>query len=134
VIFDSGVASVNRDMIASDQLWPDVARKKVQARKSLDLAAAVVASGDQDAALEQVRTALTLEARWRLLADGCFPLSRAELSGQLKEAGYLDLAEGLAATIVGAPSLHALERYLQAACRVLDARLTVADDARIGAV
>jgi hypothetical protein len=133
VVFDSGVVSVSRDMVASDQLWPDVGRKKVQVRKSLGIAAAVVASGDHDAALEQVRTALTLEARWRLLADGCFPLSRAELPGQLMEASYLDLADGLAATVFRTPSLPALERYVQAAYRLLDAPPAVAEDARVGA-
>ena len=61
----------------------------------------MVESGDSDAAVEQVRTALTLTARWRLLEDETFPLSRAELPAQLKKHGYMTLA------IAGSRSGHA---------------------------
>jgi hypothetical protein len=72
----------------------------------------MVQSGDLDAAVEQVRTALTLVARWQLLVDGVFPLSRGELPVQLKERGRSDLAAGLDATIVGLPTLEDLGRSL----------------------
>jgi hypothetical protein len=77
VVFDEGIVRDSVRLIDEQHLWPDPARKEQQARKSLGIARAMVASGDHDAAVEQVRTALTLTARWRLLADQLFPLSRA---------------------------------------------------------
>ncbi len=77
VVFDEGIVRDTVRLIDEQRLWPDPARKKKQASKSLSIARAIVASGDHDAALEQVRTALTLTARWRLLADRRFPLSKS---------------------------------------------------------
>lgn len=79
----------------------------------------MVASGDADAAVEQVRTALTLTARWRLLEDRAFPLSRAELPAQLEKLGYTTLAKGLAETIRSAPALDVLGLYVDAADELL---------------
>jgi hypothetical protein len=59
----------------------------------------MVASGDQDAALEQVRTALSLAARARLLHAGVFPGARDELPQQLADLGLPDVGEALASTI-----------------------------------
>jgi hypothetical protein len=124
VVFDKGIVRESVRLIAEQRLWPDSARKEKQARKSLKIARAMVASGDRDAAVEQVRTSLTLAARWRLLEDRVFPLSRAELPGQLREVGYMKLAKGLAATISGMPSLEELAAYVEAAGRLLHAPST----------
>ncbi len=121
VVFDDGTARGCIRQIAEGRLWPDVARKRQQARRSLQTAEAMVASQDHDAALEQVRTALTLVARWRLLAAGRFPLSRAEIPNQLVRLGDPTLAEGLATTIHGTPSLARLARVVANGFELLDA-------------
>jgi hypothetical protein len=126
VVFDKGIVKESVRLITEQQLWPDPARKEKQARKSVKIARAMVASGDRDAAVEQVRTALTLAARWRLLEDWVFPLSRAELPGQLREVGYMKLAKGLAATIDKTPSLEELAVHIEAAGRLFDTPSAVA--------
>lgn len=127
VILDRGIVQESRRLIEEGKLWPDVNRKADQAVKSLKIARMMVESGDQDAAVEQVRTALTLVARWQLLADGVFPLSRGELPPQLKERGQSDLAAGLDATIAGLPTLEDLAQSLAVA------RCLVEQDAPRGA-
>jgi hypothetical protein len=107
-------------LVAEQRLWPDPARKPQQARKSLAIARAMVESGDHDAAVEQVRTALSLIARWRLLEDGQFPLARAELPAQLEELDHTRLAIDLDATIHDAPPLHQLGLFVNAAYDLLD--------------
>jgi hypothetical protein len=121
VVFDEGIVRETMRLIDEQRLWPDPARKKEQARKSLSVTRAIVASGDHDAAVEQVRTALTLTARWRLLAARRFPLSRAELPIQLEELGYMTLATDLARTIHGAPDLDELALEVEKAYDLLDA-------------
>jgi hypothetical protein len=120
VIFDSGIVNDSLRLIEQRGLWPDVSRKADQSIKSLKVAMAMVQSGDQDAAVEQVRTALTLAARWQLLAVHRFPLSRAELPTQLNEVGLSDLAVGLAATITGYPQLEELGEFLGVVQRLVD--------------
>jgi len=120
IVLDEGIVRETVRLIDEQRLWPDPARKKKQARKSLGIARAIVASGDHDAAVEQVRTALTLTARWRLLADRQFPLSRAELPIQLEGLGYMTLATALATTIDGAPGLDELALEVETACGLLD--------------
>ncbi len=120
VIFDDGVIRDAVREIVEHRLWPDPARKRQQAEKSLRIALAMVESGDHDAAIEQVRTALTLTARWHLLEHRLFPLSRGELPSQLQELGTADLATSLAGTIHGAPALAELARSVQSATELLD--------------
>jgi hypothetical protein len=120
VVFDDGIIRDSIRLVAEQRLWPDPARKKQQARKSLGIARAMVESGDHDAAVEQVRTALSLIARWRLLEDGQFPLTRAELPAQLEELGHTGLAIDLDATIHDAPPLDRLGLSVQAAYDLLD--------------
>jgi hypothetical protein len=129
VIFDDGTVAAGVDRLERERLWPDVVRKRSQAERSLRTARAMVDSGDHDAAVEQVRTALTLTARWRLLAAGQFPLSRSELPGQLHEEGLSALAGALSAAIHGVPSLEHLRADVIAARRVLDEPLRRRDDA-----
>jgi hypothetical protein len=121
VVFDEGIVRETVGLIDEQRLWPDPARKKEQARKSLSVARAIVASGDHDAAVEQARTALTLTARWRLLTARRFPLSRAELPIQLEELGYMTLATALARTIHGAPDLDELALEVEKIYDLFDA-------------
>jgi len=119
VVFDTGIVRESQDLIAEQKLWPDPLRKRQQAQKSLGIARAMVASGDHEAAVEQVRTALTLAARWRLLADRMFPLSRPEIPAQLEDLGYNALAADLRATIVEAPQLTRLAQSVETTIALL---------------
>lgn len=108
VLFDSGVVRAGAAAIAREDLWPDPVRKLEQARTTLEFADKMVASGDDDAALEQVRAALSLVARWWLLKHEVFPLARDELSEQLSQLGQPELAEGLHSCIHARPPASAL--------------------------
>lgn len=119
IVFDTGIIRESKDLIAVQELWPDPLRKWQQAQKSLGIARAMVASGDHEAAVEQVRTALTLAARWCLLEDQRFPLSRPELPAQLEDLGYKTLAADLRATITEAPPLTRLARSVEATIALL---------------
>lgn len=113
VVFDNGVLQEAVRLIVEQRPWPDVERKRAHASKSMKLAVRFVESGDEDAALLQVRTALSLAARARLLAEGIFPLSRAELPRQLEEIGSPAAARALDATIYGSPSLIELAQAVK---------------------
>lgn len=108
VVFDDGTVRRALRLIANRQLWPDVRRKRAHAAKSLELAGRFVSTGDQDGSLVQVRTALSLAARARLLSAGIFPLARAELPAQLEAIGCAQAARDLAATIHQSPPLAEL--------------------------
>ena len=108
IVSDDGTLRRALRLIAERQLWPNAERKRDHATQSLELAERFVATGDEDGALGQVRTALSLAARARLLSAGEFPLSRAELPAQLHEMGSDPAARALAATIHAAPSLPEL--------------------------
>lgn len=108
VIFDDGTLLRALRLMADARPWPDVERKRRHAAKSLDLARRVVESGDEDGALLQVRTALSLAARAHLLAHGEFPMTRAELPEQLAAARQVAAAEALQSCIHGQPSLASL--------------------------
>ena len=115
VLFDSGALRQAAGRAAEWDLWPDPERKLRQARRTLEFAESLLASGDSVAAIEQVRGALSLTARWWLLAHDVFPLARAELPAQLREVGQPTLAAALEATIHGRPSLAALAASLTTA-------------------
>ena len=108
VVFDDGTLLEAIRLITERRPWPDIERKRDHAAKSLELARRVVESGDQDGALVQVRTGLSLAARAYLLSKGEFPMSRAELPGQLLAAGELGAAQALRACIQGEPPLEVL--------------------------
>jgi len=108
VLFDSGVMHEAARYVAERDLWPDPERKLRQARGALDFAEKMVASGDYEAALEQVRGALSLMARWLLLSHDVFPLARDELPGQLDQLGHVDLARPLRRSIRERPSSEEL--------------------------
>jgi predicted nucleotidyltransferase len=92
VLHDDGILQAASSHIQENQLAPSADRKLIQARRGLSLAQLVLESGDLDAAREQCRAALTTVARWLLIANGVFPFSRDELSGQLQTLGRPDLA------------------------------------------
>lgn len=108
VVFDDGTARRGLRLIDESRPWPDVERKRDHAVKSLALAERFVATGDEDGALEQVRTALSLAARAKLLQVGVFPLCRAEMPLQLDAVGHPKAARALTEAIHGAPTLEAL--------------------------
>ena len=99
VLFDSGALREAAVYATGRDLWPDPERKLRQARRTLDFAEQLLGSGDCAAALEQVRGALSLTARWWLLAHDVFPLARAELPAQLIGTNQPALARALEATI-----------------------------------
>lgn len=109
VVFDHGPAENAMTLIMRRALWPDPARKREHAAKSLGFARRFVATGDRDGAILQVRTALSLAARAHLLGLKIFPLSRAELPDQLRAVGRGEAAAALTSSIRAAPSLDELE-------------------------
>jgi predicted nucleotidyltransferase len=108
VLFDSGALREAAAQAADRDLWPDPERKLRQARPALGFAEQLIASGDNAAALEQVRGALSLTARWWLLAHDVFPLARAELPAQLAGVDQPALARALEASIHGRPDVDSL--------------------------
>jgi len=95
VLHDNGILKAACGHIEESGLVPSAERKLIQARRGVSLARLVLESGDVDAAREQCRAALTTIARWLLIANGEFPLSRDELSDQLPALGRFDLAAAL---------------------------------------
>jgi hypothetical protein len=108
IVLDDGTLLEAIRLMAEHRPWPDIVRKRDHAEKSLELARRVVESGDQDGALVQVRTGLSLAARAYLLSKREFPMSRAELPGQLLATGNAGAARALQACIQGDPSLESL--------------------------
>jgi len=115
VLFDAGVLFEAAAQAADRDLWPDPERKLRQARQTLDFAERLLASGDHAAALEQVRGALSLTARWWLLAHDVFPLARAELPAQLRDLHQPALARALEEAIHEGPDRYSLAASLEAA-------------------
>lgn len=111
VVFDHG--PIRSALARFGNAWPDSTRKRAHAAKSLDLASRFVATEDQDGAIVQVRTALSLAARAHLLGLGVFPLSRVELPVQLRAVGQSEAADALAASIHAKPSLTELARAVK---------------------
>jgi hypothetical protein len=103
------IEAVERD------LWPDPERKLRQARQTLSFAERLIASGDHAAALEYVRGALSLTARWWLLAHDVFPLARAELPAQLAQTRQIAFARALEGSIHDRPDIAALTASLDTA-------------------
>jgi hypothetical protein len=115
VLFDSGALREAAVLATEHDLWPDPARKLRQACQTLDFAEQLISSGDYAAALEQVRGALSLTARWWLLAHDVFPLARDELADQLRELRQPALADALTASIHDRPDAAALAANLATA-------------------
>lgn len=109
-----GVMRAAYERIAREGLWPDPVRKLERAAALANLAERVLGIEDRDAGQEHVRAGLTALARGLLLADRTFPLARAELSGQLREAGHDEVAGWLQRSIHEPLPLHALGHALVA--------------------
>jgi predicted nucleotidyltransferase len=122
VLFDSGVMREAARYVAEHDAWPDPERKLHQAQGAFDFAEQMVASGDYDAALEQVRGVLSLTARWLLLSHDVFPLARDELPGQLEQRGYMGLAHALRRSIRERPSAEGLREAVAHAREVSEAK------------
>lgn len=112
VVFDQAPVRDCLLLIARSDIWPDPLRKRNLASKSVDLARRFVATGDVDAAAEQVRTAVSLAARAYLLSVGVFPLSRAEMPEQLELAERLEAASTLRRCVHNTMSLPELAEAL----------------------
>jgi hypothetical protein len=113
VLHDDGILQEASRYIEDHGLEPSAARKLVQARRGLSLARLVLESGDLEAAREQSRAALTTVARWLLIANGVFPLARDELSDQVLDLGYFDLAAALDGLIHVQPCREELHAGLE---------------------
>jgi len=84
-----------RDELLPVAPWPDHERKRNQARIRLAFAEQLVRIGDDDAAREELRFALSHLARAALLEQGVFPLSRGELASQLRAVSDDHLATAI---------------------------------------
>lgn len=71
----------------------DVAEKR--ADRAAELLKKLQTIGDEDAVAEQYLSVLTHRARSFLLRKGIFPISRPELSAQLRQSGQTELASQL---------------------------------------
>lgn len=120
VLHDDGILREASRYIEEKGLEPSAERKLVQAHRGLSLARLVLESCDLEAAREQSRAALTTVARWLLIANGVFPLSRDELAGQVLALGYFDLAAALDRLIHAAPCGDKLRTGLEVGEQLVD--------------
>lgn len=119
ILHDSGTFRDALSWLAASRVMPTPERKLRQAQRMLPLVSRIVASGDLDAAQESVRAVLTTTARWLLLAERLFPLSRDELAGQLHSLGYIDLSAALHRSIHDEPQLDELAQAVRLASTVV---------------
>jgi hypothetical protein len=113
ILHDDGILRAASRNLEETGLTPSAERKLTQAHRGLRLARVVLESGDSEAAREQCRAALTTLARWLLIANGVFPLSRDELSGQLLTLDCFELATALQRLIHDEPSRDELRSGLR---------------------
>jgi hypothetical protein len=78
---------------------PSATSAEKRAARALNAATGLAAGGDEDAARELRLSALTQQARARLLRGGMFPLSRPELPQQLASIGEWEIASELDARL-----------------------------------
>jgi hypothetical protein len=113
ILHDDGILKAASSHIEESGLAPSAERKLIQARRGLSLARLVLESGDVEAAREQCRAVLTTVARWLLIANGEFPLSRDEISDQLLGLDCSKLAMALRRLIHEEPSSEDMHADLQ---------------------
>lgn len=94
--------------------WPRPEAKLAHAARKVVTARALLEMGDTAAATEEARYAASHLARGVLLAQGVFPLSRPELSQQLRDCGQDALAIALEATGVADAGHESVESVLRA--------------------
>jgi hypothetical protein len=119
ILHDDGILRGASSYIEEHTLTPSAERKLTQALRGLSLARLVLESGDVEAAREQCRAALTTIARWWLIANGEFPLSRNELFDQLLTLDCFDLAAALHRLIHDGPSRDELRTGLELAEKLI---------------
>ena len=95
------------------QTWPDWRKKILHATRRLVLAKTLLATGDIDAASEEVLYAASHAARAVLLKSKVFPLARAELVSQTRNIGHERLAQMLETFLFGAPDENAVQSGMQ---------------------
>jgi len=88
---------------------PSAAAAEERAARALNASAGLAAGGDEDAAHELRLSALTQQARARLIRSGVFPLSRPELTQQLASIGAWELASELEALILARDTFSGVE-------------------------
>jgi hypothetical protein len=113
ILHDDGILQAASSHLEESGLMPSAERKLTQARRALSLAQLLLQCDDVEAAREQCRAALTTLARWLLIANGVFPLSRDELSEQLLTLGCPELATALHRLIHDEPSSDELRTGLE---------------------
>ncbi len=118
ILFDTDVLRKATVTAIQQDLWPDPARKLRQAKRAIDFSQKVASTGDYGALLEVSRGALSLTARWWLLAHDVFPLARDELAQQLREVDQPGLATALEGSIHRRPSVAAIASWLDEANRL----------------
>jgi predicted nucleotidyltransferase len=119
ILHDDGILQDASRYIEESGLTPSAERKLTQARRGCSLARLILEGGDVEAAREQCRAALTTIARWWLIANGEFPLSRNELSDQLLTLDCFDLAAALHRLIHDEPSREELRTGLELAEKLI---------------
>ncbi len=119
IMHDDGILRDASRHVEEHGLAPSAERKLTQARRGFSLALLVLEGTDVEAAREQCRAALTTTARWWLIANGEFPLSRNELSDQLLVLGCVDLATALHRLIHDEPSRGELRTGLELAEKLI---------------
>jgi predicted nucleotidyltransferase len=87
---------------------PSAAIAEERSRRAERTARELLASGDDEAALEMAVAALTHRARARLISAGVYPASRLELPEQLRDIGELELGERLLAALNRGATAQAL--------------------------
>jgi hypothetical protein len=113
VLHDNGILKAACGHIEESGLAPSAERKLIQARRGLNLARLVLECDDVETAREQCRSALTVIARWLLIANGEFPLCRGELADQLVMLGCPELATALHQLIHDEPSSEEMRAGLE---------------------
>lgn len=101
VVSDDGTFSRIKSVCESAgwRVIPD--RKLAHARRSVARARRLVETGDAEAAADEVRSMLTIVARWSLLREGETPLSSPEVVVQLRSLGDERLSLLLSAALGG---------------------------------
>jgi hypothetical protein len=112
ILVDGGIFRAGLRAISTELIWPDAAKKFRRLPDMQRLAQRLVDMGDRDAAQDQLRATLTSLARGLLLDAGVFPLARQELPGQLRTIDRGGVADALAQTIHGEPSLSDMRATL----------------------
>ena len=103
----------NRIVQSSEaEVWPEWRNKVEHAARRLLLADELMKLGDTGAAAEELSYAVSHVARGLLLRAGEFPLSRAEMISQLRDAGYAHLSEILMDFTFGKESEQTIRQAL----------------------